>query len=179
MNKYFRLIWTYLISRNRSKMEAFDECSTPFRCWPNDLDVLGHMNNGVYFSLQDLARTDYMIRIGALKPITDNGWYPVVTAERIRFKKSLKPFQKFEIRTKLSYWDDKCIYLIHTFVANGEAYAWGTIRTRFLKKAGGLVNPEELLQAIGKSTQAPPIPEFLKSWIESEEAHESLVQGKR
>ncbi|QDK36487.1 thioesterase family protein [Bdellovibrio sp. NC01] len=175
MNMFFRLLWTYFISKYRSKLHLLDTCPTPFRVLPTDLDVLMHMNNGVYFSLQDLARTDYMIRIGGLHLFTERGWYPVVVAERLRFRKSLQLFKKFEIHTKLAYWDDKYIYIEHTFVSGGEAVAWGMIRARFLSRKGGLVAPQELMDAMGSKEQPPAMTDYLKNWIAAEDAHSTAI----
>ena len=179
MNLIFRLIYTFLFSRFRSSVSAMEECLTPYRCWPTDLDVLRHINNGVYFSMQDLARVDYMIRMGAMPKLNANGWYPVVVSERMRFKKSIKPFQKFDISTKLAYWDEKYTYIEHKFMVNGEDVAFGMIRARFLKKSGGLVTTEELINLLGVDAPRPQLPNHLKAWIEAEGLHfESVVPPK-
>lgn len=175
MNLFFRLIWTYLISRFRSKVQVLDFCSTPFRVLPTDLDVLRHVNNGVYFSMQDLARIDYMIRIDALAAISAKGWYPVIVAERLRFRKSLQLFQKFEIQTRLAYWDEKYIYVEHRFVSRGETVAWGMIRSRFLSKKGGVVPTQDLIALLGQDLALPTPTEYLKSWIVAEDAHSAAV----
>jgi len=175
MNKIFRLLHMYLFSRFRSAVDIMAECSTPFRVWFTDLDVLRHMNNGIYLSLQDLARVDYMIRAKAAPRIAERGWYPVVAAETIRFRRSLQLFQKFEIRSRLISWDDKYIYLEHKFVSRNELIAVGMIRARFLKKQGGTVAPVELLSALGLSLQAPPFPEYLQQWISCEQGHSAAL----
>ncbi|HWU43758.1 MAG TPA: acyl-CoA thioesterase [Bdellovibrio sp.] len=178
MNHFFRLLWTFFISRFRSKVHALEACATPFRVMPTDLDVLLHMNNGVYFSLQDLARIDYMIRMGAFQKINSKGWYPVVVAERMRFRKSLKLFQKFDLISKLAYWDDKYIYLEHNFVVKGEVIAWGMIRSRFLNKKGGIVPPAELMEMLGHNLTSPPMTEHLKNWIAAEDAHSAAIHPR-
>ncbi|XGC81529.1 acyl-CoA thioesterase [Bdellovibrio bacteriovorus] len=165
MNLIFRLIHILIFSRFRSKISLMDECSTPFRTWPTDLDVLMHMNNGVYLSLQDLARMDFMIRMGAATKISKQGWYPVVASEMIRFRRSLQVFQKFSIHTRLVSWDEKSIYLEHKFLSGGEIMAAGYIRARFLSKKGGTVSPQELLSLIGADVTPPPFPTSLSSWI--------------
>ncbi len=152
-------------------MTLMEVCSTPFRVWPTDLDVLRHMNNGVYLSLQDLARLDYMIRMKAADIVEKRGWYPVVASETIRFRMSLKCFQKFEIQTRLISWDDKYLYLEHKFVSRGEVVALGMIRARFLKKLGGSVSPDDLLQALGLQTKRPPFPAYLQDWVQAELGH--------
>ncbi len=171
MNLFFRLLHVWLFSRFRSPVAVMEVCATPFRVWPTDLDVLRHMNNGVYLSLQDLARVDYMIRMKAAAIIEKKGWYPVVASEMIRFRMSLKCFQKFEIQTRLISWDEKYLYLEHKFVSRGEVVALGMIRARFLKKSGGSVNPDDLLQALGLQINAPAFPAYLQDWIRAELGH--------
>lgn len=34
----------------------------------NDIDILGHLNNTVYFSLYDLGKAEYMVEAGLRKP---------------------------------------------------------------------------------------------------------------
>ncbi|MEK2644440.1 acyl-CoA thioesterase [Bdellovibrio sp. BCCA] len=171
MNLFFRLFYILLFSRSRKPVQIMEECATPFRVWPTDLDVLRHMNNGVYFSLQDLARTDYMIRAQAAKKIAEQGWYPVVASEMIRFRRSLKLFQKFELCTRLISWDDKYLYLEHKFISRGDVIAVGMIRARFLSKTGGTVSPQDLLKVLDLSLQAPSFPEHLASWISADQTH--------
>lgn len=171
MNLFFRLIFVFLFSRFRSKVDILDECVTPFRVCPTDLDVLMHMNNGVYLSLQDIARVDYMIRAQAFRKISAQGWYPVVASEMIRFRRSLALFQKFELKTRLISWDDRYLYLEHKFVRQGEIMALGMIRARFLSRKGGLVSPQEILQLLGRSNPAPEFPVYLKEWLAADQDH--------
>lgn len=171
MNLFFRLLHILIFSRFRTPVDVMAECATPFRVWFTDLDVLRHMNNGVYLSLQDLARMDYMTRAGAAKKIAAQGWYPVVAAETIRFRRSLQPLQKFEIRTRLISWDDKYLFLEHKFTSRGQVIAVGMIRARFLKKSGGSVTPQELMKVLELNLQAPAFPDYLRAWISSEQGH--------
>ena len=115
MNLFFRLLWTLLAARFRSPVSLMGPCTTPFRCLPTDLDVLRHMNNGVYLSLMDLARVDLINRAGLAKKITAQNWYPVVVAETIRFRKSLELFDVFTIETKIVGWDEKAFLLEQKF----------------------------------------------------------------
>lgn len=183
MNLFFRLLWTIIFSPRRSKVELFGICSTPFRVWLTDLDVLRHMNNGVYFSLQDLARVDYMYRNQSSPTIKANNWYPVVTAETLQFKKSLKLFQRFQIETEFLGWDDKNLFLEHRFMSNGEIIAQGFVQARFLKMAGGSVTPDELLQALNKTDSQPQLKPSLRLWLDSVKATgeelRSLNQAKK
>lgn len=171
MNLIFRLIHIFLFSRFRGKVDILEECATPFRVLPSDLDVLMHMNNGVYLSLQDLARMDYMIRAQAFSKISAQGWYPVVASETIRFRRSLGPFQKFELKTRLISWDDRYLYLEHRFVRKGEVLALGMIRARFLSKQGGSVSPAQLMKVLSLDLSPPEFPLHLKEWLAADQDH--------
>ncbi len=175
MNLIFRLLAVLLWSRFRTKVDVMSECATPFRVMPTDLDVLMHMNNGVYLSLQDLARMDYMIRARAFSKINAKGWYPVVASEMIRFRRSLALFQKFELRTRLISWDDKYLYLEHKFVSRGEVMALGMIRARFLSKKGGAVSPQELMEVLGLKLSAPQFPQHLQEWLAADINHSKFT----
>lgn len=176
MNLFMRLIGVLLFSRFRSRVDIMEECATPFRVWPTDLDALLHMNNGVYLSLQDLARMDYMIRANAFKKLSSRGWYPVVASEMIRFRRSLSLFQKFELRTRLLSWDEKYLYLEHKFISGHEVMALGMIRARFLSRKGGAVSPPELMKALDLDLTPPPFPLSLQEWLAAD-VHQSKEAG--
>ncbi|PZP38556.1 MAG: thioesterase, partial [Pseudomonas fluorescens] len=53
MNLWFRLIYFVMVVRFRSRVSVMEGCETPFRCWPLDLDTLGHMNNSRYLAVMD------------------------------------------------------------------------------------------------------------------------------
>lgn len=61
----FRLAWLSIRSRFGPRIQPTEVARTGFRVWPTDLDVLMHMNNGVYLSIMDLGRIDLMARSGA------------------------------------------------------------------------------------------------------------------
>jgi acyl-CoA thioesterase FadM len=144
-------------------------CRTPFRVWPTDLDVLRHVNNGVYFSIMDVARVDLMRRAGLWRPLLARGWYPVAVAATIQFRRSLTLFQSFEIVTSVLAWDDKAFLLEQRFERGGETVAIAYVRARFLAKGGGRVAPADLLALAGLAPDSPPArppPEAAARWNE-------------
>ena len=132
-----------------------------------DLDVLGHMNNGVYFSLMDLGRMDLLIRAGAWKKFMDKGYYPVMSNETATFRKSLTNGTKFVLETKLVGFDDRAIYIEQRFVVNGEIYASAMTRGRFLKKTGGTVSLAELSGLTGVDTSELTPPAWVLDWAKN------------
>lgn len=179
MNLIFRFISILLFSKSRGPLGVLDLCQTPFRVYPTDLDILRHMNNGKYFSLQDLGRVDLMIRSGIAAVMKKNGWYPVVVAETIQFKKSLNPFEKFILTSQALCWDEKHFILEHRFMKNGEVKAYGLIKARFLKSSGGTVTTQEFMAAVGHEQPSPPFPDYVTTWIKSSEQHADLSLRNR
>lgn len=164
MNLYLRLLWTLLVARFRSRATPLGPVATPFRVWPTDLDVLMHVNNGVYLSMMDLGRIDLMLRSGLFATVNERGWYPVVTAQTIQYRRSLKLFDRFEIVTRVLSWDDKAITLEQRFVRGGEQIATALMRGRFLSRAGGTVPMSELIAAAGNPTPPTDVPEYAREW---------------
>lgn len=149
MNRWLRLLWLLLFIRLRPPVPGAGPCRTPFRTWFTDLDVFRHMNNGIYLMLMDLARLDLMVRSGMWRRIKALGWYPVVVAETVQFRRSLNLFERFEIETRVLGWDDKAIVLEQQFFRGSEPVAHALVRARFLRRAGGTVSPAELAAAVG------------------------------
>ena len=164
MNLFFRLIWLAIVGRLRSRVGALGPCRTPFRVLPTDLDVLRHVNNGVYFSLMDLARVDLITRAGLSRRIASRGWYPVVVAETIQFRRSLTLLEKFWIETRVLGWDDKAFVLEQRFIRGTESIAAALVRARFLSREGGTVAPAEVLTAGDEVPDPGPMPDYAAQW---------------
>ncbi|MGO3886501.1 MAG: acyl-CoA thioesterase, partial [Mycetocola sp.] len=179
MHLFFRTILVIWKARRRSRRgETVDPRAVSrlrLRTLPTDIDLLGHMNNGVYLSIFDLGRYDQMIRSGLWQPIRDRGWYPVVSSETISFRRSLELWQRFEIETRIIGVDDRAAIVEQRIVVEGEVYTRALIRARFLAKRGGPVPIDELMGAIGmRADDLPPLPEWVREW-----ARASALPGSR
>ena len=134
------------------------------RVWPRDLDVLNHLNNGVYLTMMDLGRMDLMLRSGVWARITANGLFPVVSAQTISYRKSLAPWQSFELQTRIAGYDERSVYIEQRFVARGEIYARAIMSSRFLRRAGGTVGVAELLEKVGGGVEPFAPEEWVRRW---------------
>lgn len=164
MNLWFRTLLVILFARTRSKAGITDEFRLPLRVWPTDLDVSIHMNNGRYLSIADLGRWDMMIRIAFFKKMRKLGWHPVVGASKTWHRRSLLPFQKFELTTKIIFWDEKWIYIEHRYEGVGKhagtLYAQVVIKSLFLH-GRDKVPVADLIAAFGHVGDSPPKDEAL------------------
>ena len=164
MNLFFRLLWQFLAAPRRSRVPILGPCRTPFRVLPTDLDVLRHVNNGVYLSMMDVGRLDLMSRAGIADLVRERGWYPVVVAESIQFRRSLTLFQRFEIETRVLGWDDKAFVLEQRFLRGEEEIAIALVRARFLARGGGTVSPDEIVRLVGVSVEQPTLSPDVARW---------------
>jgi len=167
MKLILRLFWLILTQSFRSRCDVVGPIDTKLRVYPNDLDIFLHVNNGVYFTYGDLARTDLLLRSDSFHRVRKRGWYPVVAAETMQFKKSLTVGQQFTVTTEVIAWTERAVYMEHTFKRGEQLIARGLIDARFLSKAGGKVSTAELMQLMGEDRSSPPMPDYLQQWLDS------------
>lgn len=160
----FRTLLQLLLGPRRRRVGVWDVTRTPFHVLPTDLDVNRHMNNGVYFSVLDLARIDFLQRCGLWRDLQRRGWYPVVAAETITFRRSLTLWQRFEVETRLTGYGQRSVYIEQRVVVDGEVWATAHIRGRFLRKSGGVVPMEDLVAVTGPAPDHGRMPEWLSRW---------------
>jgi acyl-CoA thioesterase FadM len=169
MHMFFRtLLHVLFLSRRKPDLDHYEVARTDFITLPTDLDINRHMNNGVYFSIMDVARFDMLVRNGVWAIMRERGWYPVVASETITFRKSLSLWQRFTIESRILGFDDKAVYVEQRFVRPGpggepEVFAQGFIRGRFLRRTGGTVPVPELIEAFG-AVEGDGLPEWIERW---------------
>ena len=164
MSLYGRLIvvlvraWLAVLRGRRLTPDS--TARTPFRVWPHDLDLNGHVNNGRYGTMMDLGRVDLMARTGTLGPMVRARMLPVVTAQHLLYRRPLKPFQAFRIDTELIGWDERFVYVEQRFVRNGRLHARGIMQSLFLGPRGK-VPTAELVGVLGLRGERPVPAEVL------------------
>jgi acyl-CoA thioesterase FadM len=164
VNLIFRTIWMRLFRNRGPRLGIHDVARARFRVLPTDLDVFRHMNNGVYLSIMDLGRFDLLQRSGVWAACERLGFYPVVGSETITFRRSLQPWQRYTLETRIIGYDAKAVYVEQRFVVGREIYATGFVRGRFLRRSGGTVSTSELADALGIDVTERGIPEWLRRW---------------
>lgn len=187
----FRTLWHLWFVAPRGPRLGLDAVSrSSFRVWPTDLDILRHMNNGKYLSIMDVARFDLIQRIGVLRVFNSQSWYPVVVGQTISYRKSLNPWRRFAIESRIMGFDEQAVYLEQRFVRPGgggarvadgsdaggssrahartpappEIYARAIVRARILRRSGGVVPIEELIEHVGADPAAFRVPEEILAW---------------
>ena len=167
MNLYLRLLQLMLRNRTKDRITLWDSAVTDFRVLPSDCDIFRHMTNSRYLAVMDLGRMDLLERSGFWDQLQAKGWYPVVAGQTINYRRSLKPLQKYQVKSRVVGVDDRWVYAEQTFTAKDEVYARAFIRIRFLKKEGGAVSVEELETLAGGFPEDRVVPEWSKEWTAS------------
>lgn len=177
MNLWLRLLWLLLTSPFRPRLSPPAEASVlGFRVWPHDLDTSLHMNNGRYWSLMDLGRTDLMLRTGLWRAVLRHRWVPVVNAGAIRFRRELRSFRAFRIETQILCWTENWLVMRHRVVSRGRdgadiVAAHALVRAALYDRPSrSFVPVARLLGEIGVVMESPePGPEVI-AFLAAEEA---------
>lgn len=167
MSLIFRMLWVLIFGGGHSH-DPLSPSVLRFRVWPTDLDLNLHVNNGRFFTLMDLGRLHLLRRHGVVLEVLKRGWRPIVGSEAIRFRRSLDPFQVFELHTSLLAWDDRWFYMEQRFMRGGQLCAVALVKAQMRAK-NGPVPPTEFLGLLGEAGPSMPRPDIPGIWDQSVE----------
>jgi len=163
MNLYFRLIKVLLKSLFARRVGLLEGSRSWYRVWPFDCDINFHLTNARYFALCDLSRIYYMGQAGVLFNMIKRNWMPVVQAQEVSYLKPVNPFQRFEVTTCFSHWDDKYWYTEHKFFAADRLCAVLQVRGVFVH--GKKIIPiRDVLALTGEDVEVPGKPVSVEYW---------------
>lgn len=166
----FRTLWHMWFVGPRGRRLGFADVSrSRFRVWPTDLDMLGHMNNGKYLSVLDVARVDLIQRNGVMGVFRRENWYPVVVGQTISYRKSLNPWKRFWVESRIVGFDEQAVYMEQRFVRRtdgqrAEIYARAFVRARILRREGGVVPIDEVIEKTGADRTDFTVPDEVLAW---------------
>ncbi len=183
MNLWLRLLHLIVSAFWRPHLDPMSEVSRlSFRVWLTDLDTSMHLNNGRYWTLMDLGRADLMFRSGLWRTIWKNGWLPVVSAGKIRFRRELRLFQRFTLETRIVGWTDTSIIIEHRMVTRGRdeadiLSAIALVRVgMYDRTARVFVTVPQIMAALGRKViDSPPLTPEVPAFIAAEEALRSAA----
>lgn len=169
MYPYLRMIWGWQRAKSLPKMNIEDIHVSHHRCWPQDIDLWMELNNGRTLTMYDLGRIPMGVRVGLLDALKRKGWGLTVAGSVVRYRRRILPFEKFEMRSRGLFWDDRFFYVEQSiWKKNGECANHALIRMAVPGRSG-IVPPEKVLTEMGHTGPAPQPPEWVKHWIKAEE----------
>lgn len=119
------LKWLYLEKPDKSwKKSPFNELTRNSKCSLLECDLFGfHKNNVTYFTELDLCRTECTLiaLINYFQNSVKNGkkfaFIPLASITN-HFLKEIKPFQNYQMHTKIIGWGNKWVWLITVFTVD-------------------------------------------------------------
>jgi YbgC/YbaW family acyl-CoA thioester hydrolase len=166
MTRQLHLTWTALRPRPAVPgRTVWDPSTTRLRVHPGDLDLYRHVNNGVYLQYMDIARTNLLADLGALGPLAERGWYAVVAASTVKYRRSLTWPQAFTVTSRVLGWDSRVVFLEQVFTRGDDLVARGLVAGRFLARSGERLSAHDVVVLLaGEEVVAPPLPADVAAW---------------
>lgn len=166
----FRFLLTIVRSRFRSKIGPLDESVVRFTVLPHDCDLNFHLNAGRFVSFMDIGRVELIARARLLTKLVRKGWRPIGGGLVVRYRRSILPFERFEVRSRLVGWDQRWFYVEHVVERRGEFCAIAHMRTMIRGKEGSIPPRDVLALAQWQDVPSPELPPFVQKWLEAEDA---------
>ncbi|RRJ85959.1 thioesterase [Gulosibacter macacae] len=167
MKYYLRMLLVWWRARRAPAREMKDIGRIPFRVGIRDIDVLGHMNNGTFLTVQDLGRLDWMLRTRTLRAFQSRGWNAVVARQTIAYRRSLDFGVDYILETRFLGVDERNFYMEHRFVSGGQLCAQAFVVGRFISK-NGVVPMAEMYAAIPELAEFHDlVPAWVLDWGEA------------
>ena len=182
MGRWLRILCILIGARFRKKIGPDEETCLNFRVRIADVD-LTIMNNTAMLAITEFGRWDYAVRTGFLKYAWKNDLYLPLASITAQFKRPLKRFQKFQLRTQLIYWDEKWLYLGHRIVRKGKTVAVALAKVTF-KKGRERVPFDKVISDLNWHIEPKKRPEMIADFTKGEtllldNCEELFKNGKR
>ncbi len=137
----------------RSRLSLVDENVLRLRVLPNDVDVT-RLSSDRYLALMDLGRINIPLRARLFWTLVRNRWIPVARVVTIRYRYPLKMFQRFELRSRVVYWDAEWAWTEHRFERKGRTTAIAMVKVAFMGRDGVVPSPDARRRRVARFTSA-------------------------
>lgn len=81
--------------------------------------MFGELNNGRLLQMCDLGRFDHGARSRALSAILKNGRLMANGRCSVQYRRRLRPFQRYTVKTEIIGRDEKWFYYVRTTIRKG------------------------------------------------------------
>lgn len=169
MYPFLRFATQMLKYRNAPKLGLCDTHISSHRCWPWDLDPWVELNNGRTLTLYDLGRIPMAMRTGLGRALRANGWGITVAGNSTRYRRRIRAFDRFEMRSRCIGWDDRFFYTEQSMWKGDDCANHILIRSA-VTSAKGIVPTRHVLDALGHQGPDPDLPGWVQAWIAAEAA---------
>ena len=168
MFPFLRLLANIRTARSLPPMALTDTHVSQHMVLPWDLDGFLELNNGRALTLYDLGRLGMGARVGLIEVLKRERWGLTMAGSSVRYRRRLRAFERFEMRSRAVCWDDKFTYIEQSmWKPDGECASHVLYRSAVTDR-NGIVTPDRVLAALGADPVSPPVPDWIAAWIEAE-----------
>lgn len=167
MYPFIRMIKEFWVHRNAPALPVYGTHVSHHVCWPWDIDLWVELNNGRTLTLYDLGRTVMAQRVGLLSVAKTRRWGVSVAGAAVRYRKRVRMFDRFEMRSRSLGFDDKFTYVEQSLWRGDVCCSHIVLRTA-VTDAAGIVPSMRVAEALGVDPVSRPLPEWVQTWIAAE-----------
>ena len=148
----------------------------PFRVWITDIDV-SIMNHAAILTIMETGRLDLMVRSKFFKIASKNNWYFPSQALSVQYYRPLKIFQKAQLHTRISFIDEKWIYVEQKIVRKEKIVATCLVKST-IKKERKTVPASEIIKLLDIKNVPSAKYDLIKTYeLENIQMNERLVDN--
>lgn len=164
MYPIFRLALEYIRTGRAEPLPLDGLHVSAHRCWPQDIDLFLEMNNGRIPTVLDLGRTGLARRTGLLRALRREGWALTLAGSSVRFRRRIRPFERFTMKTRCVAWDARFMYLDQSIWIGKTCAAQALLRAA-VTDASGIVTTDRMLRSLDWTGPSPELPAWIENWI--------------
>lgn len=116
------------------------------RVWPRDVDHMSHMNNARYLNKLEHGRLGFLVHSGLHSALVRARVPYGLGGVAVRFRREIRPFQSFELKTRLAGWDKRSFYLEQTMEISSFVHAYSI--SKITLKRNAKKTPSEVLRTL-------------------------------
>ena len=169
MYPFVRMVKEFLKFRNAEPLEFLGTHVSHHRCWPWDIDVWMELNNGRTLTLYDLGRYPLAQRVGLIATLRKNGWALTMAGASVRWRARIRPFERFEMRSRAVGWDSRFVYLEQSMWKRDGRCASQVLYRSAVTDKNGIVTPDRVMESMERVEQSPELPNWVAAWISAED----------
>ena len=155
-------------ARRKSKLAIGDESVVNMRVLFSDVDPFMELNNGRHLTMMDFGRFDLAIRTGLLSVAKQKNWSFTIAGASVRYRHRLKFMQKYTLHSQVVGYDEKWFYFHQKTIRHGKIHSAALIRAAVTSNKG-IVNPMEVLRAIGYDDLSYSVPDWVAAWAKADD----------
>lgn len=174
--RWIKLLIAMLNAKFKKKLTGTETVCKSFRVWITDIDI-SVMNHAAVMTVLETGRLDLMVRCNFFKVASKNKWFFPSQAISIQFYRPLKIFQKAQIYTRISYVDEKWIYIEQKIERKGKIVAACIVKNT-IKKGRETIPTSEIMKKL-KIEKVPTYKyDLMKTYeLENAQMNEKLVEN--